>query len=1543
MADNLQCQFCPLKFSSTYKLIPHVFFGHRKKVLKKINKKEDVIYKCPAGCGYESRIDHNFKTGCKQDDEFVSWFSNSLIPIEIHINTHTKEVKATRCEYCSLELGTTIYWNHIQDHMPGKSDGNSPDKIPAAPLQGGEAPTSTSQILPGPATIIFTPTTSTSVKQSTPESKPTVTTSGGNYGGKLRPPSPPGPPPPSSPSPPPSPPLQTAKAPEELAASTIPFSSFFKKKSSSPESKLKSVFNIDESYSRNERPKEDLSLTTSLYTPCNSSSSISTSSLPSSSASTSSRSTDSLAGISSRSSLVDSVFSKTGRDVDNIKGTQSGVADTITKVSQIIATEPKSEPVSNVNVEPKQQTPKQKISFSEYTKMRKKQLSSDDSVKPVAKTTPAEEKVSEDTLTSPSLTDKASIEQKSSNLDSVESSTIPISSVKERKVSVESYEVQELTTERRTSLEYNEKKPRQMSGDSVSKQISADSVTAGKTIKPPKLADAEVMRPPTPLDQPPVHHGSGATTPVGPSTTPTPSGPQPTTPITAPSPEASSRSTTPGLSRPTTPADRSRRPSADQRSRRLSDTSKEKPKPVVTEEMERQIIFGGALMKGTKLNISSESLPSRKSEEKSEKSSPTEERDTHERSISPEESKSEQEIAEEKRKQEKEDRERKRKQEERDKMSREQKLAAVRREIELRFQEEELKRKRDKEAQKKHDDELREKIRIEEEKLKKEKEKILLEKKRVKDEKRKAKKNKRKRKTSGDHDKSSSDDETIPKKPKYDETEHNEESKNEDQEEEHKDTIATAEPIRPKSPDQYEKLKLTMLSKQREALEKELEMLDSEQVEAEKEEKIKEDKSIVEEPIIEEDMEEEDDDDLESMMRRFVQKEQEGEGDSVEAVSSLSMLMSNYEEIDDQDESMEVIDVDVEDASKENQEVETIIDDTEEEIKADEPIQILDDEPRKSEEMDEETLLAATNAAMDIMAPAKRNKRMKAASQLICSLCKENGSSNSFLSAYQLLSHVYLTHRTKIIARSRKNRGMTLSCPEGCGYITSLSKDGTSKDYFADEFPKHLEMLCEHIRDSHTGEPEMETCQYCSLPLKHKENWSWQHLANHRNTQRFYCGGCNNFPFKNEVHKCPSSGLETYHASTETTDSNNMRKRTLSEEEVLGKSLDDLEREADVGGQHHASRQTKHLGNLVRFMCGACEKVVTNLSSWLVHIRLDHLGRGHINQSQDVRCFCCAWMPQRFEKGREIIGINNLVQHLITEHHSEDWKDPDFTLESCKLIQVQRDMERRLETEREEAAINVPKLPAPCNTCNRQIGTTKIWRYHVLAHKFGEVFCASCRTFILGHHFLEHTAVCNAEDQNRVKVEIRKIRADTVLCTKDHTYKVNFKYENVHGVGSMAVARTMIGTRVVFANGSNYEEAARAVKEQVENILTEKKLQDEEARKDEIEREDKDKLLNIFRQLIEIDKEEEDKSYYLNIDGDEVPVCTKFHFTKTGKSLMQASIIVRGQHVQALGNTRYNSVSNLADKVRSMTRSAADHQPWTNGNDSQGSYLRVHL
>ena len=30
--------------------------------------------------------------------------------------------------------------------------------------------------------------------------------------------------------------------------------------------------------------------------------------------------------------------------------------------------------------------------------------------------------------------------------------------------------------------------------------------------------------------------------------------------------------------------------------------------------------------------------------------------------------------------------------------------------------------------------------------------------------------------------------------------------------------------------------------------------------------------------------------------------------------------------------------------------------------------------------------------------------------------------------------------------------------------------------------------------------------------------------------------------------------------------------------------------------------------------------------------RLDHLGRGHINYSHDIRCFCCPWMPPRLAR-----------------------------------------------------------------------------------------------------------------------------------------------------------------------------------------------------------------------------------------------------------------------------------------------------------------------
>jgi hypothetical protein len=151
-------------------------------------------------------------------------------------------------------------------------------------------------------------------------------------------------------------------------------------------------------------------------------------------------------------------------------------------------------------------------------------------------------------------------------------------------------------------------------------------------------------------------------------------------------------------------------------------------------------------------------------------------------------------------------------------------------------------------------------------------------------------------------------------------------------------------------------------------------------------------------------------------------------------------------------------------------------------------------------------------------------------------------------------------------------------------------------------------------------------------------------------------------------------------------------------------------------------------------------------------------------------------------------------------------------------------------------------------------------------------------------------------------------------------YKVAFEYDRIEGVGSITIARTMIGTQVIVGNGPTHDEATRAVREQAENILTDIKLKDEEARKDEIEREDRQQLLDLFRSLIQKDKEEEKKHYYLeDVDGQQLPVATKFYFTKTGKVRILAAIQLKGRNtVTALGSSRLNAVHNLALRVKDV-------------------------
>ena len=140
---------------------------------------------------------------------------------------------------------------------------------------------------------------------------------------------------------------------------------------------------------------------------------------------------------------------------------------------------------------------------------------------------------------------------------------------------------------------------------------------------------------------------------------------------------------------------------------------------------------------------------------------------------------------------------------------------------------------------------------------------------------------------------------------------------------------------------------------------------------------------------------------------------------------------------------------------------------------------------------------------------------------LSCNLCREEeGSSADYKSAYQLLAHVFLAHRKKIVSGSRKSGEMSLTCPENCGFVSPASSEGKSIDYFNSELAVQLNWLCDHMTAQHTGEDRLLTCTDCGIGLELDQVWAWQHLANHTDSRRQHCRHCNNFPFRNEKHRC---------------------------------------------------------------------------------------------------------------------------------------------------------------------------------------------------------------------------------------------------------------------------------------------------------------------------------------------------------------------------------------------------------------------------------------
>ena len=198
------------------------------------------------------------------NEESVSYLAEALVPLEEHLNTvHTKEEKIIKCWYCNI-VPDHILWVHLLEHLNNVKNPTTPDKAkesggatnnptPEKAKDSEEATTSKQgahinvterakvenkqTVDSGHSPAKSSKSISKPLDSLADESKP-VNTEIKVSAVKKGPVSPP--PEPERQRRPSSPMLTIAKAPEELAASTIPFSSFFQKKSLFPkEEKVK--------------------------------------------------------------------------------------------------------------------------------------------------------------------------------------------------------------------------------------------------------------------------------------------------------------------------------------------------------------------------------------------------------------------------------------------------------------------------------------------------------------------------------------------------------------------------------------------------------------------------------------------------------------------------------------------------------------------------------------------------------------------------------------------------------------------------------------------------------------------------------------------------------------------------------------------------------------------------------------------------------------------------------------------------------------------------------------------------------------------------------------------------------------------------------------------------------------------------------------------------------------------------------------------------------------------------------------------------------
>ena len=157
--------------------------------------------------------------------------------------------------------------------------------------------------------------------------------------------------------------------------------------------------------------------------------------------------------------------------------------------------------------------------------------------------------------------------------------------------------------------------------------------------------------------------------------------------------------------------------------------------------------------------------------------------------------------------------------------------------------------------------------------------------------------------------------------------------------------------------------------------------------------------------------------------------------------------------------------------------------------------------------------------------------------------------------------------------------------------------------------------------------------------------------------------------------------------------------------------------------------------------------------------------------------------------------------------------DVDSEIETLKSERLMRASEKRLEREKEERQIVIPRLPRMFGP--EEVRTPASWKYHVMAHKYGEVWCHQTQSCILGYKYLE--GLEDGSGEPRVKVV--RYRGDTWLDIDQRKVKVFYEYE-----GLETVARVSLNNNTITGTGGNHEQATRNLQQEVKRHIEKLKV-----------------------------------------------------------------------------------------------------------------------